>query len=136
MSPIVMESSPLLVTMVIAAAFVTTACVVPPCPTSPADAASAASALEADSVVAVARVARFVPSPVVESRGYDLDVRRWLVGDGRAETFLRGDEVVDVDRGAPVLVTARWTHDGALSPGTCPALVQITEADFARWAGS
>jgi hypothetical protein len=58
--------------------------------------------------IAIARVVRFVPSPTVSSRGYDLDVRRVLRG-GPAEPTqgLRvSDSIEGIDRGSAVLVLA------------------------------
>jgi hypothetical protein len=96
--------------------------------------------------IAVARVVRFVPSPAVSSRGYDLDVRRVLLG-GSAEPIqgLRvADPIESVDRGSAVLVLAE--EMGALAdetgglpkvliPGRCQPLQAISEAEFARWTG-
>jgi hypothetical protein len=90
-------------------------------------------------LVAVARVIRFVPSPDVVFRGYDLDLRRALVG-GPVDSgvFLRmPNEIKGIQRGSPVLVVADISgqQQQLLTAGTCQPLLSISEAEFIRWTG-
>jgi hypothetical protein len=90
-------------------------------------------------LVALARVIRFVSSPDISYRGYDLDLRRAVAGD-RSESvlFLRvPNPIAGIQRGSPVLVLA--VMDGMrpqlLTEGRCSALQPISEAEFIRWVG-
>jgi hypothetical protein len=89
--------------------------------------------------VGVARVIRFVPSPDSSFRGYDLDLRRVVLGDlVDPVMFMRvRSEVGDIERGSPVLVVAVLDREQPqlLIPGPCPPLKAISEAEFIRWAG-
>jgi hypothetical protein len=111
-----------------------------PCPTS-VEAARSDAVLDATgtTLVAVARVARFVPSPDVRYRGYDLDVRRVVVGDApESVMFLRvPDPVSGIQRGSPVLVVAVQDRQRPelLAAGPCPPLQTMSEAVFIRWTG-
>lgn len=90
-------------------------------------------------LVAIARVSRFVPSPDVTYRGYDLDLRRVVVGDPvEPVMFLRvRNEIGDIQRGSPVLVLAVVDRQRpqVLTAGPCPPLQTISEAEFVRWTG-
>lgn len=112
----------------------------PACPTS-VEAARSDAVLDATktTLVAVARVIRFVPSPDVRYRGYDLDLRRALVGNpSESVLFLRVPNPIDgIQRGSQVLVLA--VMDGQqpllLTAGPCTALQSISAAEFMRWTG-
>jgi hypothetical protein len=90
-------------------------------------------------VVGVARVVRFVPSPDSSFRGYDLVLRRVVVGDPvDPGIFLRvRNERSDIQRGSPVLVLAVMDRQKPqlLTAGPCPPLQAISEAEFIRWTG-
>ncbi len=82
---------------------------------------------------------RFVPAPDGGYRGYDLDLRRVVVGAPTEPTvFLRlHDPINGLERGSPVLVVATVNSQNpqVLTPGPCPPIQQISEAEFIRWAG-
>lgn len=110
------------------------------CPTS-VEAARSDAVLDATktTLVAVGRVIRFVPSPDVTYRGYDLDLRRVLVGDpSDLVMFLRvRNPIGDTQRGSPVLVVAAMDRQRPqlLTVGPCPALQRISKAELIRWTG-
>lgn len=90
-------------------------------------------------LIAVGRVIRFVPSPSVSHRGYDLELRRVLVGD-LAESVIGlrvPNEITGIRRLAPVLVLAEigGTDPQLVTPGRCQPLQSISETEFIRWAG-
>jgi len=89
--------------------------------------------------VGVARVMRFVPSPDLSFRGYDLDLRRVVVGDPVDPVmFLRvRNQRSDIHRGSPVMVLAVMDKQKPqlLTVGPCPPLQAISEAEFIRWTG-
>jgi hypothetical protein len=82
---------------------------------------------------------RFVPSPDLNFRGYDLDLRRVVVGDPVDPVmFLRlRNQRRDIQRGSPVLVLAVMDRQKPqlLTEGPCPPLQAISEAEFIRWTG-
>lgn len=88
-------------------------------------------------LIAVGRASRFVPAAAEEHRGYDLDIRRALVGDAADPTlFLRLPEPLPgIRRGSPVLVMAEQGPEPlSLVPGACQPLQPISEAELIRWS--
>jgi hypothetical protein len=106
----------------------------PACPSSIDQAESGAFEARTNAtVVATGIVARYVPAPKLEARGYDLEVRRIFWGDRpQASTFLRVPaEIPDVGPGQTVLIVAEPAdRDWVLSQGTCVALRPIDESDL------
>jgi hypothetical protein len=90
-------------------------------------------------LIAVGRVIRFVPSPSVSHRGYDLSLRRVFVGDPVESVIgLRVlNEIPGIRRLSPVLVLAEigGTEPQLLTAGRCQPLQTISETEFIRWAG-
>jgi hypothetical protein len=79
-------------------------------------------------VVADAVVARYVPSPDLSARGYDLDVRESLEGGDETLLFLRVEApIAGVSGGDRVLVIARREEGSRLTivPGICPPLRRL-----------
>jgi hypothetical protein len=108
----------------------------PVCPQTLAQAEAGDFDARAESTLVATGVAiRFVPSPELESRGYDLAVDRLLWGNRpEVSTFLRvPNEIVDVRPGAPVLIVAEPTEKGwVITQGTCVALRPIAESEGDR----
>jgi hypothetical protein len=90
-------------------------------------------------LIAVGRVIRFVPSPTLSYRGYDVSLRRVFAGEPvDSILFLRApDQISGIRRLSPVLILAEI--DGSapqlLTPGRCQPLQGISEAEFIRWTG-
>jgi hypothetical protein len=106
----------------------------PVCPTTLAQAeAGEFEARTASTLVATGRAIRYVPSPELESRGYDLEVRRLLWGTRpEVSTFLRvANEIEDVRPGSAVLIVAEPTNRAwVIKQGTCVALRPIEEDEL------
>jgi hypothetical protein len=105
----------------------------PACPRTPADAdAEEFEARSADTNVFTGYVIRYVDSPDLDARGYDLNVRRWLLGRPSPEgTFLRVTEPLPgIGPGDPVLIVAEpGPREPLLVAGRCPPLTLISEAE-------
>jgi hypothetical protein len=83
-----------------------------------------------DTVVFTGYAIRYVDSPDVEFRGYDLNVVRFLKGRASPEgTFLRvASEVAGIRGGQPVMMIGEPVGTGlVIVPGTCVPLVPITD---------
>lgn len=123
--------------MILALASILAACQVGGgCPQSVEEALASATAADGDGFIAVGRVARFVNSPDVSSRGYDLDIWRGLVGSPSSQgTFLViEEEVRGIGQGDPVLVVGQvGVNERTIRPGRCEPLVRITEEELLRW---
>lgn len=102
------------------------------CPGSVDQARNTEFSLGDNTVVAVGRVARFVPSPVGEARGYDLDVLETYVGTAHGTMFLRTEaELPAIEQGAAVLIVARRVGPGPVLRGDrCPPLVTIPAGEL------
>lgn len=114
--------------------------IVPSCPTSVDHATSGEFQTIGDTTyVAVGRVARYVGSANLESRGYDLDIRRTLSGTTSSEgTFLRiADALPGVTQGQAVLIIGEpGPNERVILPGACAALQPISDAELIRWTGN
>jgi hypothetical protein len=90
-------------------------------------------------LIAVGRVIRYVPSPTLSYRGYDVSLRRIFAGDPvESILFLRApDQIPGIRRLSPVLVVAEidGTEPQLLTAGRCQPLQGISEAEFIRWTG-
>ena len=99
------------------------------CPRSVAEAAALENGREI--VLATGALIRFVPSPRLDFRGYDVNL---MTRNGKTyhETlFLRtAERIAGVREGEYVLVVAEATDRSlVVVPGRCPALVPITEEE-------
>jgi hypothetical protein len=90
-------------------------------------------------LVGVGRVIRFVPSSMPSSRGYDLELRRVVVGNPAGSImFLRvPNEITGIRRLSAVLVVAEvdGQEPQMLTTGRCRPLQSISEVEFNRWVG-
>ena len=85
-----------------------------------------------DAVVGGGYAIRFVPSPQLRFRGYDVNLTRPVSDRAMLDTyFLRvEDEIPGIAAGDPVLlVGARTDRAHTLVAGACPALTVTTEED-------
>lgn len=84
--------------------------------------------LPPQTVVGIARVQRFVDSPHLHARGYDLGFLTVDMGDpSPVVTFLRVERTPTIDSGDRVLVVARQESEHTLFPVGCP-LVELAPA--------
>jgi len=110
-----------------------TACATTPvCPETVEEAEDGTfSALGDDTYVAIGRVIRYVPSPVLDSRGYDLSIDRTLHGKASVGgTFLRVvNEIANIQAGqAVIVVAAPGSNQRFIVQGPCIPLILIEEA--------
>lgn len=85
-----------------------------------------------DTVVFTGHVIRFVDSPDIEFRGYDVNVVRFLKGRASPEgTFLRvAREVAGIRGGQPVMIIGDPVGRGVvIEPGTCVPLIPISDEE-------
>ena len=85
-----------------------------------------------DTVVLTGYVIRYVDSPDVEFRGYELNVVRFLKGRASPEgTFLRvAREVAGISGGQPVMIIGDPIGRGVvIEPGVCVPLIPISEEE-------
>lgn len=84
--------------------------------------------------VGVGRVIRYVPSPQIEYRGYEVHIVRTLIGPApfMDTAFLVTDaEIPGVNEGQPVLMVAQESETSSLFfSGTCVPLVVIPESSI------
>lgn len=112
------------------AALVGSGCAPSVCPTGPAQAASAEfSGIREDTVVALGLVIRYVDSPDLDSRGYDLDLLQTLRGEVSPEgTFLRVPAAIaGIRRGQAVMLIAEPAGGTVVVPGICVPLVPVAD---------
>lgn len=103
------------------------------CPTAPGEVAAAEfSAIGDETIVAVGQVIRYVDSPELESRGYDIGNVRPLRGELSPHgVFLRVDhEVPGIRGGQPVMLIAEPGPRTVVLPGVCVPLVPIGEDEL------
>ena len=82
-----------------------------------------------DTVVLTGHVIRYVDSPDLEFRGYELNVVRFLKGRASPEgTFLRvAAEVAGIREGQPVMIIGDAVGRGVvIEPGPCVPLIPIS----------
>lgn len=85
-----------------------------------------------DTVVLTGYAIRYVDSPDVEFRGYDLNVVRFLKGRASPEgTFLRvAREVAGIRGGQPVMIIGDPVGRGVvIEPGACVPLIPISDEE-------
>lgn len=85
-----------------------------------------------DAIVGGGYAIRFVPSPQLGSRGYDVNLTRPVSDRAMLDTyFLRvEDEIPGIAAGDPVvLIGARTDRAHTVVGGVCPALTVTTEED-------
>ena len=103
------------------------------CPLTPDSVETEAfTGLGEDTVVLTGYAIRYVDSPDVEFRGYDLNVVRFLKGRASPEgTFLRvAREVAGIAGGQPVMIIGEPVGTGlVIEPGTCVPLIPISEEE-------
>lgn len=100
------------------------------CPTSPDQVASRDwSGIGEDTIVAVGHVIRYVDSPELDSRGYDLDLLETLHGELSPEgTFLRVPATVPgIRAGQSVMVIAEPGPRTVVIAGVCVPLTPISD---------
>jgi hypothetical protein len=120
-------------TLALAAVVMTTAACesIPACPQTVQQAETGDfSAIGAETFVAIARVARFVPSPDPDARGYDLGIERTIRGETSFEgIFLRtASELPGIRPGQSVIVVAEpGPNERVIVQGTCVPLQPIPD---------
>lgn len=107
----------------------------PACPVTAEQAASGDfDAIGDDTFIGTGHAIRFVAAEDPDHRGYDLNVGRWIHGrPGGPGIFLLTDEILGIGPGQPVLIVVEPTNNElAYLPGSCDALVPISEEDARR----
>lgn len=102
------------------------------CPTTPNEAATGEfTAIGDDTLILLGFAIRYVPSPQLESRGYDINVVSWVPGRGEPDpegTFLRiANEVPGIEPGDAVMLVAEPGPGTVVVPGVCVPLVPVDE---------
>lgn len=103
-----------------------------PCPPDPGAVDSRDFAgIGDDTLIFTGHVIRYVPAPVLDARGYDIGVGRWLKGRPDIDAFLRlAQPVPGIEPGEPVMVIAEpGPRSPIILPGPCAPLVPISEDD-------
>lgn len=111
-------------------ALVGSGCAPSVCPIGPDQVASTEfSGIREDTIVALGFVIRYVASPELDSRGYDLNLLHTLRGEVSPEgTFLRVSAALDgIGRGQAVMLIAEPAGGTVVVPGICVPLVPIAE---------
>ena len=103
------------------------------CPLTPESVETEAfTGLGEDTVVFTGYVIRYLDSPDVEFRGYDVNVVRFLKGRASPEgTFLRvAREVAGIRGGQPVMIIGDPVGAGVvIEPGPCVPLIPISDEE-------